>query len=900
LATAALLLGCAPRYTTAVDARATETAISLMTNDAVAEQMDTYTYTSASMPAGNHYIRWFEPKADMAVVHHMLLFGCEGEVSPTLHTRSGGMFSAGGGEPRGNVCDNTGNEPFIFGWGKNAPPLYLPENTGFRVGDGGFRSLVLEVHYLEPQSKHAVTRSGLMVHLALGVPAHAMSVLAFAQGFSLPPRQPQVLVTNTCCYAMARPLTAFAFRVHTHALGREVFLERLVAGRSTAVNTTEPADGSGPVRLMGRDPQLPQLFEALPAPLVIRPGDKLRATCVFDTGARTTYTEAGWGQGDEMCNLYLMVHAEEPTYMGCGGGSDGTSRFSVQHSPDAAAAYRAAPDADRVSVHVVPPPPPGGQGASSIGGHAAARWPASIGQVGGLANEEDGRHVWIFHRGARTWTGESFSTGHRVRHDTPIAEATIVRLCTVTGRVVAAFGAGEHYMPHGLSLGPDGSVWITDVGLHQVIRYNQTTGARMATYGTAKEPARDGHGFCMPTQVAVAEDGSFWVTDGYCNARVAHFDSSGKYVGQWGAADRKAAFEVPHSIALDSCASRIFVADRENSRVAVHALNGAMLREFDLSEHGFVYGITLLRSEEQGMAGFYAICWPRVPGRPVRLVAQWAVDGAAPSGLAHWDLPTVEVPHMLAVFGGAVGGTKGWGRGVSVFVGETRPRLGDVSLQRLWLGEDFDGAQNQIEPARGWTWRSDTYLDIPPLEGSGGTAAVSAGAGAVGWAADGPGEAAATGPAAAAAAAVAGAATEFTHTPASSSESTQRQPARSHEPEPRHGGEGGELEGSIAPRQEAEAAARAQADAANAPADRAPPWYAAIVGWTMAAAGTLALCGACGACGAPKPGSRAGAAVWVGVQLRDLTQTQNRDLTLNPEPEPLILNPNSYTMNCGP
>jgi streptogramin lyase len=62
-----------------------------------------------------------------------------------------------------------------------------------------------------------------------------------------------------------------------------------------------------------------------------------------------------------------------------------------------------------------------------------------------------------------------------VRHETPIAENTIVRVCTTTGRVVAAFGAGEHYMPHGLSLGPDGSVWITDVGLHQVIRYNQTT-----------------------------------------------------------------------------------------------------------------------------------------------------------------------------------------------------------------------------------------------------------------------------------------------------------------------------------------------------------------------------------------------------------------------------------------
>ena len=40
-------------------------------------------------------------------------------------------------------------------------------------------------------------------------------------------------------------VVAFAFRVHTHALGRRVWLERLAAG----------AD-SNPVELMGRDPQL--------------------------------------------------------------------------------------------------------------------------------------------------------------------------------------------------------------------------------------------------------------------------------------------------------------------------------------------------------------------------------------------------------------------------------------------------------------------------------------------------------------------------------------------------------------------------------------------------------------------------------------------------------------------
>jgi hypothetical protein len=37
-----------------------------------------------------------------------------------------------------------------------------------------------------------------------------------------------------------------------------------------------------------------------------------------------------------------------------------------------------------------------------------------------------------------------------------ILAGSYVRVCTTTGRIVIAFGAGQHYMPHGLSLGPDG------------------------------------------------------------------------------------------------------------------------------------------------------------------------------------------------------------------------------------------------------------------------------------------------------------------------------------------------------------------------------------------------------------------------------------------------------------
>ncbi len=145
-----------------------------------------------------------------------------------------------------------------------------------------------------------------------GVPLRQMSVLAYAQGFSLPPGQKEVKVHATCAYVSSAPLTAFAFRVHTHAQGTRVFLEKAIvgAGFEKRVDTavTKKNTSVTPILLASRDPQLPQLFELVEekAKFTIAPGNQLRVTCVFDTTNRTTPTSAGWGHGDETCNLYLI------------------------------------------------------------------------------------------------------------------------------------------------------------------------------------------------------------------------------------------------------------------------------------------------------------------------------------------------------------------------------------------------------------------------------------------------------------------------------------------------------------------------------------------------------------------------------------------------------------------
>ena len=76
------------------------------------------------MPSEPHSVTTFEPVADMAIVHHMLVFGCrEKEPSKTLEKIrvGGGMFSTGkeesatkNAEPRGDVCANNEQEAVLF------------------------------------------------------------------------------------------------------------------------------------------------------------------------------------------------------------------------------------------------------------------------------------------------------------------------------------------------------------------------------------------------------------------------------------------------------------------------------------------------------------------------------------------------------------------------------------------------------------------------------------------------------------------------------------------------------------------------------------------------------------------------------------------------------------------
>jgi sugar lactone lactonase YvrE len=190
-----------------------------------------------------------------------------------------------------------------------------------------------------------------------------------------------------------------------------------------------------------------------------------------------------------------------------------------------------------------------------------SRWPSrpdglAWGEMPGVCVDAHDQ-VWTFNRG-----------------DTP------VQLYDASGRLLRAWGQGGLVgKAHGIRIDPQGFVWLADTGLH-VVRKFTPEGELLLTLGTPGEPGEDSTHLNMPTDLVVTPAGDIFVTDGYGNNRVVHYDPSGQFVKTWGQLGSKAGqFSLPHSIAVDSV-GRLYVADRNNARVQVFDQSGRYLDEW--------------------------------------------------------------------------------------------------------------------------------------------------------------------------------------------------------------------------------------------------------------------------------------------------------------------------------
>jgi DNA-binding beta-propeller fold protein YncE len=151
------------------------------------------------------------------------------------------------------------------------------------------------------------------------------------------------------------------------------------------------------------------------------------------------------------------------------------------------------------------------------------------------------------------------------------------------GNFLSSWGEGLFNRPHGITIGPDGSLYCTDDKDH-VIRKFTPGGELLFTLGTPGKsaPFQSGEPFNQPTKIALEPGtGNFYVADGYGNARVHKYSADGERLFSWGASgSAPGEFNLVHSVATDR-QGRVYVADRENHRVQVFDDTGRYITQWN-------------------------------------------------------------------------------------------------------------------------------------------------------------------------------------------------------------------------------------------------------------------------------------------------------------------------------
>lgn len=151
-----------------------------------------------------------------------------------------------------------------------------------------------------------------------------------------------------------------------------------------------------------------------------------------------------------------------------------------------------------------------------------------------------------------------------------------VQIYKVDGTLVRAFYMEDSSGSHFIRIGPDGNIWTANITEHVVRKYSPK-GKLLLTLGESGIAGADKSHFDRPTDMAILPEGDIFVSDGYNNRRIVHFNSKGEYVNQWGQdGSGPGQFALPHSIVADS-QKRLYVADRENARIQVFDTKGKLL-----------------------------------------------------------------------------------------------------------------------------------------------------------------------------------------------------------------------------------------------------------------------------------------------------------------------------------
>jgi len=200
----------------------------------------------------------------------------------------------------------------------------------------------------------------------------------------------------------------------------------------------------------------------------------------------------------------------------------------------------------------------------------------------------------------------------------------------------------ERGKPTGLSVGPDGNVYIAGTHYSRVAVYSPE-GKLLRDWGSfGREPGQ----FIYPTDVAFDKAGNIYVSEYGDNDRIQVFDPITlkviRMIGRFGQGDLE--FARPQSMVIDG--ETLYVTDACNHRISVFNINGTFLRHIGsigtaLGQFRFPYGL------DEDAHGHLIVT--EFGNNRVQLIDKQSGRGLASWGLAGRELGQLAYPWASAV-----------------------------------------------------------------------------------------------------------------------------------------------------------------------------------------------------------------------------------------------------------
>jgi sugar lactone lactonase YvrE len=138
---------------------------------------------------------------------------------------------------------------------------------------------------------------------------------------------------------------------------------------------------------------------------------------------------------------------------------------------------------------------------------------------------------------------------------------------------------------------PERHVWVADQSANQILKFTRDGAKLVMTVGEKDVPEMDSPARFQ--DLAFMPNGDFYVAGG---SRVVKFSEDGTYLSSFGKAGRTAPGEMRgiHGIAIDAKNGRLYISDKDNSRIQIFDLEGRFLDTWP----NILYPMSLRLSED--------------------------------------------------------------------------------------------------------------------------------------------------------------------------------------------------------------------------------------------------------------------------------------------------------------